>query len=90
MPKSSSVDYTGKLVTATGWYDNKSKSSFTFILKSYIDLPIWTNEESAKAYVIEGTFRDNFICAGEYENGTHRDCTNNVRWFYIYNSTTVL
>ncbi|XP_055308604.1 ovochymase-2-like [Sitodiplosis mosellana] len=79
LPKSSSV-YTGKIATAAGWHDTESKSSLVSKSKLLqIQFPIWTNQKCAKLPDYANKFTENMICAGEYENGAHRDCNNDFR-----------
>lgn len=79
LPKSSSVDYSGKLaITTRSSYDDSTE----YLLPSkfqQINIPIWTREQCARLpRMQQEKFSNNYICAGEYENGTRRTCTNHV------------
>lgn len=94
LPVSQSVDYSGKLVTATGWYDIltrvvKSEEEAQRILKlQEIHVPIWTNEDCAKIPRYAKKLTNTMICAGEYENGVRYACITDVNYFYEEEETT--
>lgn len=92
LPKSSLVDYAGKLATAAGWYrdllryekfEPTSMTTMVSINKLHqIHVPIWTNKECAAAHEQFNhpeRLTNNMICAGEYEYGVRRACLDSVR-----------
>lgn len=74
LPQSSDFDYSGISATAIGLYDSTINiiSPMTRTKARQTNIPIWTNEECAKIPDYAKYFTDNMICAGDYENGTHR------------------
>lgn len=80
LPSTSFADYTGKMATVTGWYDNDSNSSLVSKLQE-THVPILIKNECADHLDLEGKFTNNMICTGKYENGVNPDCSDDVRSF---------